>query len=945
MVFGAGGGGVGNQGPEGFEGEPANCAAGDGDGGERGLGVLGEADVVEADDGQIGRDANSAVIGGVHGTNGHEVVGGDNGRGGESGEQFGASKIAALDGKIGIDGEGLKAAEFPGAGQEGELAALSRGKPRGAADKTNAGVAEGADMVEGSDDAMFVIDGDVADAVVHAAEVEVDGGDAAAGEGVHDGGVNLGGKDGDAGHLESEQAENGVAGALGVVVGIDDNGFHVFEIRGFLEGGDNLREEGVPDIGDDDAEDVTAANGEVASGNVGGIAEGFDGGEDAVLGCGPDAVPVGFVEDKGDGGDGNAGAAGDIADVGDTVRPTATGQPPRRDFFRRRRAITFSCHRDINTTIQRYRQGVKERASRLGFQGSRFKSQVSSPQSTVESPRVRAQGPSGLQSAKCQVPSLRSQVPSPKSKAPGLKSQVRGPRSTVQVRRLKVGAVRVGMLHICGVPTSVVKRVIVLGGGSAGFIAALTLKRRLPQLEVTALRSPDIGVIGVGEGTTVAFPRHFFENLKLKPKQFYAEAEPTWKLGIKFLWGSRPEFYYTFMTEFGQRVPGLSRPIGFYASDEVPYTGTVSALMAHDKAFPRQPDGQPKFHNFFAFHIENKKLVGWLGKVSVEFGVEVKDATVKAETGPEGIAALVTDQGERMTADLYVDASGFRSELLGRALGEPFISYADSLFCDRAVIGGWARTDEPIKPYTLAETMDAGWCWQIEHEHWINRGYVYSSNFITDEAALGEFLAKNPKVATEPRRVKFRTGRYARNWVGNVVGIGNAVGFVEPLEATALQVICVEAITLADSLGESACSPTPTLAALYNGFNTRVWDDVRDFLAIHYKFNTRLDTPFWRACRADTAVHGAEPMVEFYRENGPSGLSGQLLHSSNSFGVDGYLSLLVGQAVPHAKPHAATPKELESWRSRCRVWAMEAQRAMDVKQCLEAIRQPGMKWE
>src|SRR5437879_4466899 len=323
-----------------------------------------------------------------------------------------------------------------------------------------------------------------------------------------------------------------------------------------------------------------------------------------------------------------------------------------------------------------------------------------------------------------------------------------------------------------------IQRVLVLGGGSAGFIAALTLKRRLPELQVLLLRSPEIGVIGVGEGTTAAFPRHFFENLKLRPKQFYADAQPTWKLGLKFLWGPRPEFYYAFATEYEQRLPDLPRDTGFFVNDDVPYTGAVSSLMAHDKAFLRGKNGQLQFHNSHAFHIENKKLVAWLEKVSRELGVEVRDATVRAETGPGGLAALITESGDRITADLYVDSSGFRSELLGRALAEPFISYEDTLFCDRAVIGGWERTSEPIKPYTLAETMDAGWCWQIEHEHWINRGYVYSSKFISDEAALREFLGKNPKVSNEPRLVKFRTGRFARNWVGNVVGIGNAVGFV-----------------------------------------------------------------------------------------------------------------------------------------------------------------------
>ena len=490
-----------------------------------------------------------------------------------------------------------------------------------------------------------------------------------------------------------------------------------------------------------------------------------------------------------------------------------------------------------------------------------------------------------------------------------------------------------------------IQEVIVLGGGSAGFMVAVTLKRKLPQLRVRVVRSPDIGVIGVGEGTTSSFPRHFFDYLKLKPQQFYAEAEPTWKLGLKFLWGPRREFFYTFAYELQHRYADLSRNNGFFFTGDPVYSGRVSAFMAHDKVFPRRADGIPEFHNQHAFHIENKKLVAWLEKVSREFGVEVMDATATPEPGPQGVGALLTQNGERLTADLFVDASGFRSELLGRTLAEPYLSYDDALFCDRAVIGGWSRTEESIKPYTTAETMDAGWCWQIEHEHWINRGYVYSSKFIGDEQARAEFLGKNSKVTMEPRLVKFRSGRYARNWVGNVVGVGNAVGFVEPLEATALQVICVEANTLADALLDSLAAPSPTLIKLYNDYNAQAWDDIRDFLAIHYKFNTRLDTPFWRACRHDTQLHGAEFLVDFYKENGPSVVAGaQLLHPSNSFGMDGYLALLVGQEVPHAKPFTPPPNEAKVWRDRCNTWAMEARRAMDVRQCLEAIRRPGMKW-
>ena len=489
-----------------------------------------------------------------------------------------------------------------------------------------------------------------------------------------------------------------------------------------------------------------------------------------------------------------------------------------------------------------------------------------------------------------------------------------------------------------------ISSILVLGAGSAGLMAALTLKRKIPHLPVQVVRSPDIGVIGVGEGTTVVFPRHFFEFLKLSPGDFYREAEPTWKMGIKFLWGPREKFYYSFSFEFERRLPELRRNNGFYYNEAYPWLGHASAYMAHNKVFPRRKDGLPQFHNNHAFHIENKKLVEWLENRCLEHGVEIIDATVSAEVGGNGIAALVTQDGRRLTADLYIDASGFRSELLGRALAEPFKSYEDSLFCERAVIGGWPRTGEPILPYTIVETMNAGWCWQIEHENFINRGYVYSSKFISDEDALAEFKAKVPKLATEPRIVKFRSGRYERNWVGNVVAIGNSASFVEPLEATALQVICLQASTLSDSLLDAMCEVNPSMIKLYNRYNAAQCDDIRNFLAVHYRFNTRLDTTFWRACQNDTALHGAEEIVEFYRENGPSVVAGaSLVHPSNSFKMDGFIAMLVGQNVPHQKPYTPPPQEQHFWKQHCMRLAAEARQGMTVKEALDSIRAPGVK--
>jgi tryptophan 7-halogenase len=279
-------------------------------------------------------------------------------------------------------------------------------------------------------------------------------------------------------------------------------------------------------------------------------------------------------------------------------------------------------------------------------------------------------------------------------------------------------------------------------------------------------------------------------------------------------------------------------------------------------------------------------------------------------------------------------------------LNEPYTSYERSLFCDRAVVGGWPRTDEPILPYTTCETMDAGWSWQIEHENFVNRGYVYSSRFISDDAARDEFCRKNPKVKPENSRVvKYKSGRYQRGWVGNVVGVGNAAGFVEPLEATALQVICVECSTLADSLMDSDGAPGPRLIELYNRYNGEQWDEIRDFLAVHYKFNTRLDTEFWRACRNDTDLVDAQPIVDFYEENGPSVVASPvLLRPTNSFGIDGYIALLVGQQVPHRKPYRPTPEHAQLWAKRTAQLDALARNSLTVKECLGIVRSPSWKW-
>ena len=491
-----------------------------------------------------------------------------------------------------------------------------------------------------------------------------------------------------------------------------------------------------------------------------------------------------------------------------------------------------------------------------------------------------------------------------------------------------------------------IKNILVVGSGSAGLIAALSLKRKIPQVTVRIVRSPELGVIGVGEGTTPNFPKHIFDYLGISRKRFYAMAEPLWKTGIRFEWGPRSHFNYSFSLQMDSHWSDLPRPNGYYAHDDFANCHDAPALMEAGKAFPRQPNGCPDIQSWHAFHIENKKFVDVLEIIAREAGVEIIDGKVTGcERGSAGISAVHLEDGRKLEADFFIDSSGFRSELLGKTLEEPFVSYDSSLFCDRAVVGGWDRTDEPILPYTRAETMDSGWAWQIEHEHHINRGYVYSSQFISDDEAAAEFTRKNPKAPKSPRVVKFRSGRYRRQWVENVVAIGNAGGFVEPLEATALMVVCSESRTLVDFLLHCGLVPTPTMRKLYNELLDGTWDDIRDFLALHYKVNTRLDTPFWRHCQNDTDLGGLPPLLEFYEENGPTGFARYLLRDhDNNFGIEGYLVMLVGNQVPYRKRHQPTAPELAMWEAHRARFAAIAKTGLDVKETLSYIRHPGWQW-
>lgn len=448
-------------------------------------------------------------------------------------------------------------------------------------------------------------------------------------------------------------------------------------------------------------------------------------------------------------------------------------------------------------------------------------------------------------------------------------------------------------------PSPIPSHIGILGGGTAGYFAALALRKRFPDLRITLIESSKIPIIGVGEATTPPLVAFLHDFLAIDIHELYREVLPTWKIGIRFDWGSRGGFNYPFSTGelteahvYEGYIDCASLGSMLMDSKRVPIFRSEAGIVSGLKGVR------------FAYHLDNVRFVRFLKKLARWRRIDHLDAVIQSVgTRPRAgggleIDHLITEDGQRLSFDFYIDCTGFRSLLLEQTLGSPFHSYASSLYCDRAAVVNVPH-DGTIKPYTRAETMNSGWCWNIPMVHEDHRGYVYSSAFCSQDEAVAELRAKNPGMS-EPWFVKFRSGRHQDFWVGNVAALGNAYAFVEPLESTALHMIIIQVTLLlrlltAERAGSSDHDPVEV--------NRRVgahWDYLRWFLALHYRFNGRLDTPFWQHCREHVDFSGLAETVADYQRSGPfSGRSYQRPPDA-IFGGGGLDVLLLGQDVPTA---------------------------------------------
>jgi tryptophan halogenase len=447
-----------------------------------------------------------------------------------------------------------------------------------------------------------------------------------------------------------------------------------------------------------------------------------------------------------------------------------------------------------------------------------------------------------------------------------------------------------------------VRRVVILGGGTSGWMCAAGLSRMLDnqQVSVTLIESADIGTIGVGEATIPTI-QTFNTLLGLDEADLLRQIQGTFKLGIQFVdWGRLGDSY---IHPFGSY--GIDRPeVKFHqmwlrlkkAAADVGDIGeyNVSAVAATLNRFGKPAHGTRGVGSTmrFAYHIDAQLYARYLRAYSESRGVQRIDGVVtRVDQREDGfVTALVLKDGTRVEGDLFIDCSGFRGVLIEGALKAGYEDWTRWLPCDRAVALPCANPGG-LPPYTRATADRAGWRWRIPLRHRLGNGYVYSSAHIDDDAAerrLRETL--EGEVSGEPRFIRFVAGHRRKLWDRNVVALGLAGGFIEPLESTSIHLVQTGISRLLLMFPDKSFNPA--LREEFNSSSILEYEQIRDFIVLHYKLTERDDSPFWRHCREMPVPDSLSQKIELFRDGGRIFRFKDELFMDNS-----WLAVMLGQGL------------------------------------------------
>lgn len=481
-------------------------------------------------------------------------------------------------------------------------------------------------------------------------------------------------------------------------------------------------------------------------------------------------------------------------------------------------------------------------------------------------------------------------------------------------------------------------RVVIVGGGTSGWMCAAGLARMVPPgVGVTLVESDEIGVIGVGEATVPTLIE-FNQLLGLDEDELVRETRATFKLGIEFVgWGDLGRRYFHPFGVHGRDTPEfrfhqlwlrLRALVGEAAGELVDYN--PSAVAARLGRFGRPQVGPDSVlaSMGYAFHFDaalyGRLLRGWAERRGV---ARVEGLVVGVQQRPSDgfIESVTLRDGRVIEGDLFIDCSGFRGLLIEGALGAGFIDWSRYLPCDRAMAVPSALTGAP-DPFTRATADVAGWRWRIPLQHRMGNGHVYCSAFMDDDEAGRRLLANLEGAPLDaPRPIRFRTGRREQFWVKNCVAIGLAAGFIEPLESTSIHLVQMGLRRLIHLWPDRGFSQAEI--DRYNQTTRLEYEQLRDFVVLHYKATRRDDAELWRVCRDMAVPDTLMQRLELFRANG------RVFRGHNDlFAEDSWLAVMIGQGIsPRGYDRLVdriAPEELVSNMQRLRETVLRAASAL-----------------
>ena len=457
-------------------------------------------------------------------------------------------------------------------------------------------------------------------------------------------------------------------------------------------------------------------------------------------------------------------------------------------------------------------------------------------------------------------------------------------------------------------PESELKSVVIVGGGTAGWMTAAAVAKVLgPRLHITLVESDEIGIVGVGEATIPPISL-YNDMLRINEDEFLRETQGTFKLGIEFVdWKQRGHAY---MHSFGGLGKDLAYiPFHHYWLDEQ-IRGNPSSLWDYSVDYQAALRGRfgrmdqipdsPLAGIIYAFHFDAGLYARYLRRKAEAMGVrrvegKITDVTQHPDTGD--IRSVRLENGSEIDGELFIDCSGFRGLLIEQTLKTGYDDWSHWLPCDRAIAVPCERT-APLLPYTRSTAHPAGWQWRIPLQHRTGNGHVFSSAHMSEDQARDILLNNlDGKPLADPRTIRFTTGRRRKYWNKNVIAIGLSSGFLEPLESTSIHLIQAtieRLILLFPQRGDN-----PRLREEFNTMAAVQMDYIRDFIILHYHVNNRIGEPFWDDVRhmsvPDTLTH----KIELFRECGTINCPKEDL-----FQLPSWLQVMWGQGI---EPRASHP--------------------------------------